>query len=1028
MRYRYLLTVALALCTVVSAQAQSALKGKALFGDMRARQIGPAVMSGRVADLDVVNTDPNVIYIGSATGGVWKSVNGGATFNPIFDDYTQSIGKVTIDQQRPDTVWVGTGEPWTRNSVSVGDGIYLTTDGGKSWTKKGLDKTERIADIIIHPQDPNVVYVAALGKLWGPNPERGVYRTKDGGETWENILYFDENTGAADLSIDPNDPNVLYAAMWDFRRTPYSFNSGGPGSALYKTTDGGANWNKITNDLPKGILGRMAVELAPSKPNVVYLTVEAEKKEDEGLYKSTNGGESWELINSDFNLTVRPFYFSRLLVAPSNDSIVYKCGLSMSYSEDGGFKFTQVGGGVHSDAHAMWINPANSKHVVIGTDGGAYRSTDGGRTFEMFMGLPLSQFYTISVDMAEPYNVYGGLQDNGSWKGPSAKPGGISNGDWELVNWGDGFHVVPHPTDENIVYAESQGGNMVRSDFRDNQKLDIKPYPRSDEPEFRWNWNTPIVQSPNNPERIYSAAQFLFASDDRGNSWKRLSGDLTTNDPNRQKQKESGGLSKDNSSAENNTTIYAVAESTLDGEMIWVGTDDGYVQLTTNGGKDWQRVSDNITGVPAFAWVTDIEPGHFDKQTAYVTIDNHRNGDNTPYVYRTTDGGQTWQSLVTDDIEGYALSFCEDLVNPNLLFLGTEFGLYISTDAGKSWGRFENNVPKVGVRAMVIHPREHSLVLGTHGRGVIIIDDLSPLRQLNEEMMAKKIHFFEQEPMWAGGFGFGGGGNNGANNFTASNPNEAFAVTYYAKKRHTFGKMKIELFDPKGELIQEIPAGKSGGINAVSLPTRYEKPKGPPSDNRMAAVSGLFGPPLPAGVYKVVLTKGRDKFETNVELIPDPKSPATDEDRAVQFKTVMELYSMIEGIGYKYHVLSQLHDNAMTMASQNKKAAKKLKLYAASLKSLRDELVFKGGDFYVDEDERLAEKVQTLYLTINLYQGRPTESHLDRLAALKKEVEEFDARFKALNGPQLEKVNKLLQKTSETPLAADTFDDYKGKP
>ncbi|HYC84970.1 MAG TPA: hypothetical protein VEB86_07100, partial [Chryseosolibacter sp.] len=706
-----ILVIVFLLSLAVSAHAQE-VSGKAILGGLRARAIGPAAMSGRIADIDVVNKKPEIIYVGAAGGGVWKSVSAGASFRSVFDDYIQSIGKVTIDQNHPDTVWVGTGEPWVRNSVGVGNGLYKTVNGGVSWEFMGLKDSEHISDILVDPKDGNTVYVGVQGQLWSSSQERGVFKTTDGGKTWNKIFYIDENTGCADLEIDPRNSNVLYAAMWSHRRYPHFFDSGFTGtSGLFKSTDGGKTWNKIHNGLPAKTLGRIGIAVAPSNPNVVYASIEAEgnasktSNENKGLYKSTDAGASWKKVNSDFNNTVRPFYFSRIVVDPTADSVLIKCAFVPIISNDGGNKFRMIGSGVHSDIHAAWIDPNNPKHILLGTDGGVYESLDGAYSFKMWMNLPVGQFYHVAVDNERPFNVYGGLQDNGSWFGPSQKSGGITNSDWKNTFGGDGFWSHPHPTDPNTVYAEYQGGHIVRYNKKTGVSKDIRPYPEKGGPKLRFNWNTPIVQSPSKPDRIYTGSQFLYMSDDRGDTWKRISPDLTSNDPNRQRQTATGGISIDNSSAENNTTIYAIGESPKDANVIWAGTDDGYLQVTENQGGTWTNVTKNIPGLPPGNWCSVIEPGHYDRNTAYVSFDNHRNGDMKPYIYKTTDLGKTWTSITTPEIEGHVFVIREDLKNPNLLFAGTEFGLFITVDGGKKWTRFENNLPKVAVHDLVIHPR-----------------------------------------------------------------------------------------------------------------------------------------------------------------------------------------------------------------------------------------------------------------------------------------------------------------------------------
>lgn len=1014
-------------------QAQKKLSGKALFGSMTARQIGPATTSGRISTIDAVNEDPKIMYVGTAGGGLWKSNSSGASFRPIFDDYTQSIGKVVIDQNNPDTVWVGTGEPWVRNSVSVGTGIYKTTDGGSTWQFKGLPESERISDIIIHPSDPNTVYVGVLGHLWDANAERGVYRTKDGGDTWEKILYLDENTGVSDLDIDPDDPNTLYAAMWSFRRYPWFFNSGmvgvdgvTPQSGLYKTTDGGNNWNKIHNGLPQETLGRMAIAVSPANGNKVYLTVETKTKSKRGLYLSNDKGANWELINAEGQLTIRPFYFSNLIPDPKDENKLYKGAVSISISEDGGKSFRTVQSAVHSDMHDFWVDPNNTNHILVGTDGGVYESYDGGYLFKKFDNLAVGQFYRVSVDSSEPYNVYGGLQDNGSWYAPSRKIGGIRNSDWKNTFGGDGFYTIPHPTDEDVVFTEYQEGNMVRFNKKTGQAKDIKPYEKEGDPKFRYNWNTPIQMSPNNPERMYFASQFLFKTEDRGNSWQRISGDLTTNNPKKQNQKESGGLSTDNSSAENHCTIYAVAESYKNENIIWVGTDDGNLQLTTDGGKSWTNVITNITGLPANSWVSFIETGRNDANTVFVAFDGHRAGDKNTYLYQSTDLGKTWKNLATTNVEGYALSVRQDRVNPNLLFLGTEFGLYISIDAGTSWSRFENNVPKVGVRDMIVHPTEDALVLGTHGRGVIILDDISPLRQLTDEVLAKKFHFFTSGPTTLndqGNSGFGGAFS-GAGVFVAGNPSSAAQIKYFMNRRHTFGKMYVEIYDPQGKKIREIAAGKSAGVNIVSMPTRLNQPKSAPTKNALALFGSLFGPNLAAGTYTAKIIKGKQSFETTFELKYDEKAPYSLEDRELQRKTATQLFDLSERLAYVYDALNGLATQAEESAGSSRKLSKKLKAYSRDINNYLGTIVALEGDFYVDSGEALREKISDVFGKVVRFPGKPTDSQVKLANKLADQMKAVDAKFKELTGSRFNSLNTQLEKATLEKMSFQSFESF----
>jgi photosystem II stability/assembly factor-like uncharacterized protein len=900
----------------------------------------------------------------------------------------------------PKVVYVGTGEPWPRNSVSVGTGMYKSTNGGIDWTPIGLENTERIADVLVHPEDANVVYVAALGHLWNSNEERGVYKSTDGGATWERILYIDEDTGAASLSMDPNNPDVLFAAMWSHRRQPWTFDSGLHGkSGLFKTTDGGATWKPLTNGLPDEELGRIGVTVAPSNGQVVYASVETGTDDTKGMYRSTDGGESWTITGPNRNTSIRPFYFSKVSIDPSNDSIVAKCGLNGIISENAGKTWRTFDGAVHSDFHDIWFNPNNGKHIIVATDGGVYESFDRGYTFKMWMNLPLSQFYHISVDNAKPYRVYGGLQDNGSWFGPSRSGGGITNSDWKKTFGGDGFYSFRHPNKEHIVFSEYQGGKLVRFDERTGQAKAIPPYATGEEDALRFNWNAPLLISKDG-NRLYFASQYLYRSQDDGDSWERISPDLTTNDPEKQKQALSGGLSIDNSTAENHTTIYAVAESPLDQNVLWVGTDDGNLQVTKDGGKSWELLNENIPGLPTNTWVTFVEPSPHDVNTAFVTFDGHRTGDLTPYLYVTRDGGKSWTSLITNDISGYALSVRQDLVNDNLLFLGTEFGLYISLDGGESWAPFRNNVPMVGIRDMVIQEREADLVMGTHGRGVIILDDIEALRQLTPEVTAQKFAFLKTKPAYLGsGVGLGAGDFSGSGTFVGPNPSRAARIMYYNQRRHMFGKMYVEIWKD-GKLLRTLPAGKGAGLNVVSLPTTIEKPKAAPSDNRMALFGTLSGPNMPAGTYQVKLIKGRDTYETEFELTTEEDDIYTVEKREAQRELLMQVYNDTEELAYIYHVLGKVKDATGGMELRKKKMQELANSIHEAAKAEMNRLVFLGGDGYVNEGSRLREEMGNLYFDISSFPGEPSESQRKEAERIRGEMVKTLAKFEEMiNGP-----------------------------
>ncbi len=969
-KYTYGFLLALFLCSFLAySQQKDNLNLESYFGDLRARHIGPALMSGRINDLELHPTNPRILYAGTAGGGVWKSNNGGATFNPIFDDHIQSIGSVTLDPNDPDnTIYVGTGETWTRNSVSVGDGLYKSVDGGINWDKIGFENSERIANVIVNPNNSDEIFVGVLGALWSDSDERGVYKSEDGGKTWAQILYDGPSTGCADLAMDPTNPNVLYASMWEFRRTGWSFNSGGEKSALYKSVDGGKTWNKIHNGFPEGKLGRLAIAIAPSSPNILYTVIEAEKQEQKGLYKSLDGGDSWTQSNNDFGITVRPFYFSRIVVDPTNPDVILKAGLSGSISRDGGETFKDLGI-MHSDIHDLAFNIENSDNIYAGTDGGVYRSWNGGTTFEIVENLPLSQFYHISVDNEEPYNVYGGLQDNGSWYGPNLSGGGVTASDWKSVGAGDGFRVLSHPT-KRIIYSEMQGAeNIWRYDTEKQRVKTIHPLPISGQPKLRFNWNTPIEISYNQPDRLYVGSQFLHVSEDMGESWRTISEDLTTNNPEKQNQQDSGGLSMDNSGAENHTTIFTIAESRLDENVIWVGTDDGNVQVTKNGGKTWSNTTKNISGLPANTWVYHIEASVHDKATAYAVFDGHTSGDFAPYVYKTTDYGLTWNSIVTDDIPIFARNIQEDYVNPDLLFLGTEKGLFITNNGGESWSHFTKNMPPVAVHYIELQSKTNDLVMGTHGRGVIILDDISPLREINSDQLSSKLHFFEPTGMLMSDKSYGFGSSFGAETqFVGENPTTIAQFKYLLPKRHTFGKMTMEIHDLEGNVISKLSPGKSKGVNIVRWNYTMKQPK--VAKGKTLAFGGFTSPRVLAGTYKVVINKGRDKFEQEFELTNDPTTSVDSAYFKQKNDIVMSLYDLTQDLAYMVYQVDE-----MIEGSQGKLKSK--------LIDLKKTLVITTGDNYVGAAEpELREKLANLYSKIADSYSVPSPNEMEYMEVI----------------------------------------------
>jgi photosystem II stability/assembly factor-like uncharacterized protein len=1007
------------------AAAVSAFAGKldssALAG-LRARAIGPAAFGGRIEAIDVSVKNPKLVYVGAAGGGVWRSIDGGVTFKPVFEKYTQSIGAVAIDPAHPDTVWVGTGEGDTRNSVSVGSGLYKTEDGGDDWQLVGLADSERIARVAIDPSDSKTVYAAALGHLWSDGGERGLFKTSDGGKTWQKVLDgANASTGCSDVAIDPKNPKVLYAALWDFRRRPDFFRSGGPGSGLLKSTDAGAHWKRLSEGLPEGDLGRIAIAVAPSRPETVYATVESKKT---GLYRSDDSGRSFRLVSTAFNVGVRPFYFSHLAVDPGNPERVYKPGFMLTVSDDGGKSFSGSGfnfGSYHSDTHAFWIDPGNGDHLMLGTDGGVYVSWDRGGRWAFVRTLPVSQPYRVALDDARPYNVYGGFQDNGCWYGPSSGAGGIGNDDWKNFGFGDGMYTFPDPDDPDLVYWEYQGGEIYKFFRSTKETKQIRPYPQKGDETLRFNWESPLVLSPTEPRVLYAGAQYLFASTDRGESWRQISGDLSTDNPELQRQVDSGGLTPDDSSAENHCTIYVVAPSPKDAKVIWAGTDDGNLQVTRDGGAHWENVASRVPGLPKGTWVSGIEASRFEAGTAYATFDNHARGDFATYVYRTTDFGKTWSPLATAEVSGHAHVIREDPKSASLLYLGTEQGLYVSIDGGKEWAQFTGNLPKVPVRDIAIHPRESDLVLATHGRGFYVVDDVSVLRQLTPEVLASDVTVLAsrptvlripfQEQAW-----------NGDGDFVGENPSDSASIVFYRSKRRLLGESKIEIEDASGKKIATLPGSNRKGLNRVLWNPHLKPPK--TAVGTGLALGALFGPTAPVGTYAVKVIDGEKTYTGELRLVPDPKLKHSESDIASRQEALMRLYGMQEDLAYLTDSVTSVRDQASERAKKLGKTVlgKKLARISADLDALHKTLVTTHPSLEgmpADADRQLREWVTDLFGAVNGFGGRPSAGQLAQIPVLGERLEAARRDYERLIAP-LPEINRELSKKSLAPVEAPT--------
>jgi photosystem II stability/assembly factor-like uncharacterized protein len=1020
----------------VQTLAQAAYKfDAATVSGLPARNIGSAMMSGRIAALDAVEQDGRItVFVGAASGGVWKSVNGGTTYKPVFDrEDVQSIGAVTIDPSNPKTVWVGTGEAWTRNSVSVGDGVYKSTDSGENWTNVGLKDSEHIAKILVDPNDGNNVLVCAAGHLWNDNDERGVYKSTDGGKTWKKVLAgANGSTGCGLLAMSRQEPKTVYASMWDFRRQGWTFRSGGPGSGLFKSTDGGDHWTEINDTNAKGLppkpWGRVAMAVAPSKPQVVYANIEAAK--DRGLYRSDDGGATWTKGDASNFMVWRPFYFGNLIVDPKDENKIFKPDLILLLSTDGGKSFNVVSGGAHGDFHDVWINPKNPNVVIAGDDGGLWRSEDGGNRWKHQLNLPVSQFYHVSVDNADPYRVYGGLQDNSSWVSESSYPGGVTNSRWENMFGGDGFWMFEDTGDPAYIYAESQGGEIGRVNRYTHEGRSIKPLPNYGEKKLRFNWNAPIHMSPNEKGTIYIGAQFLFRSRDHGQSWDRISPDLTTNDPEKQKQEESGGVTVDNSSAEMHTTIYSISESPKNGQIIWVGTDDGNLQITRDGAKTWTNVVGNVSGLEKNSWVSTVEASRFDEATAYVTFDRHSFGDMKPYAYKTTDHGQTWTALPVQEggVRGFAHVIKEDTVNPNLLFVGTEFGLWISVDGGQHWAQYKgSNFPAAPVDDIVVHPREGDLVLATHGRGIWIIDDISPLRALTPDLMSKEASFIPGRPAIQY-FEVSGGWPEGDETFRGRNrPSEA-QIAYYQKARHIFGDLKIEVLDQNNKVVDTPPSSKHRGLNRASWSMRLKAPAVAPAATVLGEAAQ--GPRVLPGTYTVKLTKGDNVYTETLNVVLDPRAKFSLDDRKAQFELEMKVYKLLEHMTWSVEAIEGVRNAA------NERAAKlpekdplrsRLQQLAGKCDELRSKIVATKEGGMITGEERIREHLGQLYGAIDGYEGRPTDYQAARSDSLGRELEDVVNDFQKLTQKDLPGINAGLKKKKLDAISVLAVADWQKK-
>jgi photosystem II stability/assembly factor-like uncharacterized protein len=1016
---------------------QQATLDAGTISGLGARNIGSATMSGRISAVaGKVIDGKTLFYVGAASGGVWKSQDGGTTFEPVFDKQpVQSIGAITIDPSRPSTVWVGTGEAWTRNSVSIGNGIYKSTDGGESWTNVGLPESERIVRIIVHPTASDTVYACVPGKLWSDSRDRGLYKTTDGGKTWSLVLPGGNlSTGCSGVTMDPKNPNILIAGLWDFRRQGWTFRSGGEGptapsgSGMYRSVDAGKTWTPITANkgLPPGPWGRVEVVIAPSDARIVYALVESKAS---ALYRSADGGATWEQRDASQMMVWRPFYFARLVVDPTNPNRIFKPDYNLIVSEDGGRSFANSSGGSHADWHDLWIDPTNPKHVIGGDDGGVWFSYDGGNRWWKGNNLPISQFYHVAIDDKDPYQVYGGLQDNSSWVGDSSYPGGITNARWENLYGGDGFWTIPDPTDPDSVYAESQGGNIGRVNRKTLVARDIQPKAGYRE-KLRFNWNTPIHVSPTQKGTIYIGAQFLFRSRNRGDSWDRVSPDLTTNDPEKQKQEQTGGITIDNSSAEMHTTIYSISESPRNANVIWVGTDDGNVQVSRDGTRTWTNVAGNLPGLPKSSWVSWVEASRFDPATAYAAFDRHTVGDMTPWVYKTSDYGKTWTRIVGPDkgVRGYAHVIKEDTVKKDLLFLGTELGLWISLDGGVRWAQFTGgDFPNVAVREVQVQPRDGDLVIATHGRGIWIIDDLTPLRTLGDELLQKSTAFLPSRPVQQR-LQANGGWSDGDAVYKGESAPTGLTITYYLRSRHVYGPIRLEVLDAAGKLVDTIAPSKRRGINRVGWSMRVKPPAVPRA--AQVAFGASRGPRVAPGTYTLRLTRGAEVAETKVAIGLDRRAPYNAADRKAQFDAVMKAHGVF---GEMTKVMARI-DAARDAVRDRLKGlpdsdglAKQLRGLLDKIDAAKKQIVATTEGGAITGEERIREQLDDLYGTLNRWEGRPAKYQLARIDVLRRELGDVEKLVETIVSKDARALDDQLKQHKLAPLPAISALDRAGR-
>ena len=879
------------------------------------RQVGPATMGGRVSDLAVVDADPATFYVGTATGGIWKTTNHGTSFEPIFDHQrTSSIGALALAPSNPNVLWVGTGEPQNRQSSPYGAGVFRSVDGGRTWQDLGLEETRHIGEIEVHPTDPDVAYVAAVGHLWGPNEERGVYKTTDGGQSWDKVLYIDEHTGVTDLAMHPADPCTLFASAYQRQRTAFGFSAAGSGSGLYRTVDCGRNWTRLTEGLPEGDLGRIGVAIWNQDPNYVVARIEGGGRDDSGVYRSRDRGETWEHMTTT---NPRPLYFVKIAIDPQDAERVYMGGVQLMISDDGGYNFRGDAREVHSDHHALWIDPNDPDHLLMGSDGGVSVSFDRGESWRMYDNMVLAQSYEVGYDMRDPYWVCTGLQDNGTWCGPTAvwNRNGIRNQHWFNIHGGDGFYAAVDPTDWRTAYAESQNGNISRVDLLTGERASIRPDARpgngiDEDTRLQWNWNTPLRISVHDPATIFTGSNVLLKSSDRGQSWQAISPDLTARVDRDtltiMGERVTGATLSRHDGVSYYGNITSVDESPLDAQVLWVGTDDGNVQVTRDGGATWTNTVANLRGVPPLTYVTRVRASAAAPGRAYVTLDGHYQDRYDPFIFVTEDFGESWRRITNGLPEESVNGFLEHPETPDLLFVGNETGLWFSTDRGARWQELEANLPTVPVDDIVLHPRENDLILATHGRGIWILHDVSPLQELTPTVLASAGHLFPVPVATDWSIWSPQGWEPGT--FGLPDPPTGARIRYHvggeaivaADSDDQEPELHLVIADAAGRTVRSMEVPGAAGMHEVSWDLRMDPAVEPPEDQGGGGFfGGLAGPKVLPGSYVARLEgPGISDQERPFQVRLDPRARITQTDLMARHDAAMDVFGLQQA-GYE---------------------------------------------------------------------------------------------------------------------------------